>query len=281
MPTYDSGMTEAFLYSLVATFFISLIAIIGIFILPKNWSTKRELRFISFAAGVLLAAALLELLPEAVATVNSSNVFVATLGGLVGFFYLERFIRGTHRHQHSHSPEKRKEAGRSSTRYLVLIGDGIHNFVDGVAIAASFIVSPALGLATTLAVAAHEIPQEIADYSVLVRGGFSRRKALVYNFLSGLMAVLGASLVFILGDTIEQYTGWILATTAGLFLYIAAADLIPELQHGSDEEHSGLGISFMLGLLLLATITMFVPHKEPEEGHGPSESIESHEVETH
>ncbi len=270
LPLYHLGM-DAF-YAIAATLAVSLLALSGLVLLPGHWSEKREMRVVSFAAGVLLATALLQLMPEALEEAGlGSGVFIAVLGGFLGFFYLERFVHGVHEHGpgHEHLPEPPAETDRAlASRYLILIGDGLHNFVDGVAIAASFLVSPAVGVATTVAVAAHELPQEVADYGILVRSGYSRRKALVMNFLSGLTAVAGATLTILFGTFIDGYTGYILAVTAGMFLYIAAADLIPAVQRHRPASHTGLvGVPLLLGLALIATTTAVIP-----DGHADKDS---------
>lgn len=227
--------------AVLANLLVSLISLVGVvFLFARRWSPRRELALLSFAAGILLSTALLELLPEAVeGAPGESNVLWATLLAMVGFFFLERSVHGFHGHAETAGPDAESHRGAdpasAASRVLVLIGDGLHNFIDGVVIATSFIVSPALGVATATAVAAHEIPQEIADYGILTRGGYSRRRALVLNFLSGLAAVVGALVVFALGRAVERNIAWFVAAAAGMFLYIAAADLLPELhRHGRD-----------------------------------------------
>jgi zinc and cadmium transporter len=253
------------LYALLAALAISLIALVGILFLPKNWTHRREVVFVGFAAGVLLATSALQLLPEAIEEGGGEiGLFYALLGGIVAFFYLERLLHGFH--GHSHESHRRDE----SARYLILTGDGLHNFIDGVAIGGAFLVDPALGIATTIAVAAHELPQEIADFAVLVRGGFSRKKALLLNLASGAMALLGVLLVFALQETVEPYIGYLLAVTAGMFIYIAAADLIPELHH-DHQENEQFGFPFLLGIVLVMLITVYAPSHAHEEGHESEE----------
>lgn len=239
-------------YALIATIFISLIALVGLMFAPNNWTHKREIKLLGFAAGVLLATATLELLPEAVEHSQGMWAYYAVLFGIVGFFFLERSFRAFHTHGKNH---QLKAAGN-----LVIIGDGIHNFIDGVAIALAFMVNPMVGIATTVAIAAHELPQEIADYIVLIRSGYSRKRALLLNFASGLMAVLGVAVVFLLGNIIEPVEGPLLGITVGFFLYIASADIIPELNH-EHEKHEKFIVAFMLGIILIAALTLAIPHQ--------------------
>lgn len=236
--------------SLLATFAVSLASLVGlVFLFKKFWNARNEIRVVGFAAGVLLAAAFLDLLPEALAeSDNNPDIFLAALVAMVGFFLAERVIHGTpgHRTDESHIGH------HASSRYFILFGDGVHNFIDGVAIAASFIVSPELGLATTLAVIAHEIPHEVGDYGILVRGGYSPRRALFYNFLSALTAVLGALATFAFGGFVEDHLALFIAATAGMFIYIAAANLIPEIHHQRAKGKFLYATPFVVGVVLIA-----------------------------
>jgi zinc and cadmium transporter len=243
-------LTAPFAQSLLATFLVSVLALVGIvFLFARTWSERIELVLISFAAGVLLSAAFLDLIPEAQALApEGANVFTAALGAMVAFFFLERFLHGFHGHVDGHA---------LSSRYLILIGDGAHNFIDGVAIAASFMAGPEVGVATTLAVAAHEIPQELADYGILIRGRFTPRRALALNFASGLTAMLGAVVFFAFEGVVEGQVAWFMAATAGMFIYIAASDLIPELHH-SRVKGWLYGLPFLGGVATIAVLTRFV-----------------------
>jgi len=208
---------------LISTFIVSLISLIGILFLSlkEKLFSKILLLLVSFASGTLLGGAFLHLIPESLATFNE-NVFVAILLGIVVFFLLEKFLW---RHCHE------RECPVHPFAYLNLFGDGIHNFIDGLIIAASFITSIPLGVTTTLAVVSHEIPQEIGDFGILVHGGFSKTKALSYNFLSALIAVAAAVFTYFFFSYLPYIPnmGYLLAFAAGSFIYIAASDLIPEL----------------------------------------------------
>jgi len=209
---------------LLATLFVSALSLSGILLLSLQKRMQEALVFIilGFATGSLLAAAFFDLLPEAIEGLPSENVFATTLGGIMVFFILERLVHWHHEH-HDHKEHEKPVA------YLVLIGDGIHNFFDGVAIAAAFLTSMPLGIATTFAIMMHEIPQEISDYTLLIYAGFSTKKALLANLLSGLAAVVGAIFFFYMSGYVENLQFYGLAFAAGGFIYIAASDLIPEL----------------------------------------------------
>jgi zinc and cadmium transporter len=238
--------------SLLATFLVSAISLVGVVFLLTEWTERRAMLFISFAAGVLLSTAFLDMFPEAVERRHDNgNFFVASLAAMGGFFLLERFLSGFHSHDDSHSHA-------SPSGYFVLLGSTVHNFIDGVVIAASFLVSPALGFTTTLAVAAHEIPHEAADFGVLINARFSRSQALLLNFLSGLAAMLGALWCFWFEGLVEQRLSWFLAATAGMFIYIAASDLLPEL-HSRTRSEWIYALPFFIGVALIAAITALIP----------------------
>ena len=207
-------------YILIFTFIGSIASLAGSFFLliRRNITESFSSYLISFAAGVLLAVAFLDLLPEAQDAAGELNFFIPTLAGFIIFFFAERYVRLFH-HHHQH--------GEKTPTALVLIGDGVHNFVDGVAITASFLTSIPLGITTSLAVAAHEIPQEIADMGILLANKLSKTKALTYNFLAHLTSILGGILGYFF--ITEQQSIYLLPVAAGGFLYIAIADLIPEI----------------------------------------------------
>lgn len=200
--------------------------------------------FVSFAAGVLLATAFLDIFPEAHQAGPQTDIFLPALLGVVTFFFMEKFIVWFHHHDGTHNLHP--------STLLILLGDGIHNFFDGLAIATTFLTNPALGITTTIAIAAHEIPQEIADLSLLIRGGMSKSKALFYNFLSALTAVLGALLGVYFLQFFETITPLALGFTAGVFIYIACSDLIPDLHHNfKKDKRWEQSVPFVLGILLI------------------------------
>jgi zinc and cadmium transporter len=244
--------------AIVATLLVSAISLVGVVFFFTNWSERRAMLVVSFAAGVLLATTFLELLPEAMARrTGDGNIFIATLVAMAAFFMLERFLHGFHEH---HEHERHEHEQRAATSgYLILIGDSLHNFIDGVVIAATFLVNPALGVATTVAVAAHEIPQEIADFGILLNSNFSRSTALVLNFASGLFAVLGALWCYWFEGMVTGHLAWFMAATAGMFIYIAASDLMPELHHTRGRQAWLYAVPFFLGVLLIAVLGFVSP----------------------
>jgi zinc and cadmium transporter len=235
---------------LLSTLLVSLISLVGIFFITmkEQMFKKLVLLLVSFASGTLLGAAFLHLIPESLSA-HSENAFVAILVGILAFFLLEKFLW---RHCHE------RECPIHTFAYLNLLGDGVHNFVDGVIISASFLAPPTpnipLGVATTLAVIAHEIPQEIGDFGILVYGGFSTVKALFYNFLTAIIAILGAIIMYFFASFFPSLD-YLLAFAAGGFIYIATTDLIPELHKETKPTKSAaqfflllLGITLMWAL---------------------------------
>ena len=235
-------------YIIIFTLLGSVVSLIGgilLFIREKAVYKVAHL-LASFAAGALLATAFIDLLPEAFEAAEHSgsdvNIFTWVLLGFLFFFLIERFIYWFHHH---HSPEEHQKD--QAVVPLIIFGDSIHNFIDGVAIAASFLVSVPLGIVTTFAVAAHEIPQEIGDFGVLLHKGLKKTKVLLINLLSSLAALVGAILTYNLGEVVEGYLPVFLAITAGFFIYIAASDLIPEIHSGE-----------RTGAAYLETLTLFL-----------------------
>lgn len=192
-------------------------------------------RMVSLSVGVMLATSFLHALPKAFeSSADTHTLFACLMGGLLGFFLLEKMaiLRHSHHHEHdghhhAHGHDKH-EAGRAG--WMILVGDGMHNFTDGILIAAAFLADPQLGLVTGLAIIAHEIPQEIGDFIVLLNAGFSRRRAYLYNLISSLMAVAGGVLgYFMLGHS-TQMIPYVLVLASSGFIYIAVSDLMPQMQ---------------------------------------------------
>jgi zinc and cadmium transporter len=231
--------------TLVSVTTVSLISLTGIvFIGLKENLLKRILMiFVGFSSGTLLGSAFLDLLPEAINSEFGEVAFYYVIIGIVSFFALEKFLYWRHCHE--------EECPVHMFVYLNLVGDGIHNFIDGMIIAATYILSFAsgsyhLGFATTLAVIFHEIPQEIGDFGVLIYGGLTKKKALAYNFISAITAILGAITTYFL-TYIQSIAILLVAFAAGGFIYIAATDLMPELHKRT---RAGASITQFLTIVL-------------------------------
>lgn len=246
---------QIWLYTLVSVLVVSAVSLVGILTLPldKKNLDKMLIFLVSFAAGSLLGDAFIHLIPE---SFDSSSVKASAyiLSGVIFFFVLEKLMHWRHCHE-AGCPEHSKVLP-----YVILAGDGLHNFIDGVIIGASFLVDVPTGIATTLAVVLHEIPQEIGDFGALIYGGFSRAKALLYNFLSALTAFVGAALVLVLSAYGSGVDLILVPFAAGGFIYIALADIIPELHRHKRGElwHSTLQLAFFIaGMAVMYGLLLF------------------------
>ena len=223
-------------YIIVFTLLGSVVSLIGgVILLLKGKLASSVSHFLAaFAAGVMLGAAFVDLLPEALEHAEELgtgiDIFLWTLGGILVFFLLERVIHNYHHHDTIHSEKEHREE-RKATIPLIIFGDSFHNFIDGVVIAATFMVDINLGVLTTFAVAAHEIPQEIGDFGLLLHRGLSKMKVIWVNFFSSLTALIGALITYMVGESIEGILPILLALASGFFIYIALSSLIPEI-HG-------------------------------------------------
>ena len=248
-------MNLILVYILLSVVAVSLISLVGLFFLGSRMKGSNFLIFlVSFSAGALLGDSFIHLIPEIDNTIGFGlRGSLYMMSGIALFFVLEKFIQWRHCHEqflngkHIHS-----------FAYMNLIGDGVHNFIDGVIIAAGYLASFPIGLATTMAVLLHEIPQEIGDFGVLVHGGFSKSKAIFLNFVTALTAILGALVAFFLSGLISHIEYILLPIAAGSFIYIAASDLIPEMHKETKISRSllqllafVLGFGIMFGLLLV------------------------------
>ncbi|MAF34391.1 ZIP family metal transporter [Candidatus Woesearchaeota archaeon] len=251
-------------YILVSVLIVSLISLLGVFTLSLK---KKKLHqtlslLVAFAAGSMLGAAFFDLFPESVEHVGAEQTFTWALVGMVAFFVIEKFFywyhchggrcahHGLHGHKHI-----------APYAYLNLIGDGIHNFIDGAVIAVAYLNSIPLGVVASIAVVFHEIPQEIGDFAIMVQGGMDRVRALGLNFLTALAAFLGALLTFYFAGTVEGLTGYLLPFAAGNFLYIATADLIPELHKEETSQKNAQQLAlFIGGILLILVVKSFFGH---------------------
>jgi zinc and cadmium transporter len=248
-------MPSLLFWILGSTLLVCVISLIGIvtLVIRDRLFQRILLILVGFSAGALIGGAFLHLLPEALEHSVSVNVFSYLIVGFAVFFLLERFLYWRHCHK-----------GKCDVHiftYLNLIGDGIHNFIDGLTIAASFIINIQIGVVTTLAVVSHEIPQELGDFGVLVYGGFSKFKALFYNLLSALTAIFGAITGYFLFPFVENFGAFILPFAAGGFIYIASSDLIPELhREASLGRASSSFVFFLAGILLMAIVKLVFQH---------------------
>ena len=246
-------MTLTWIYTLGSVSIVSFISLISIFTLGIKQERLQSilLYLVSFSAGALLGDVFIHILPEIMQGEAALQNGIYVLAGIMLFFVLERLLLWHHSHS-SHEEEIH------SVVYLTIVGDALHNFLDGVAIAAAFLISIPVGIATATAVIFHEIPQEIGQFAILVHGGWSRKKALLYNFFSALTAIAGALLVLVFAQDFQEAPAMLLGLSAASFIYIAMSDLIPELQK---ERHLGrfvlqlvwmtAGIGVMASLLLL------------------------------
>ena len=259
--------------ALLAVLVVSLISLIGVFSLAYSRlaSHRATILLVSLASGALLGDAFVHLIPEAFEELEAILVSSLVIAGVFVFFLLEKILHWHHHHgphvNHTHTPECEgsdcptpiKPIGR-----VVLVSDALHNLIDGMIIAASFFASPELGLITTLAVILHEIPQEVGDFGILLHAGYSKGRALFINFLSALVSVIGAIIVFVVEARSEQFIAYMLPITAGGFIYLALADIVPEL-HKSNKAKSSvtqiammlIGIGLMYALIPLEQIEFF------------------------
>jgi len=250
---------------LFATIIVSIFSLTGILALSMRDETLHKILFflIAFSAGTILGAALFDLLPEAVEHIEGPSAFVYIAVGFVAFYFLERFIYWYHGHgHHTDFEEHRAEQYTKGFAYLNVLGDGIHNFLDGMIIAVSFNAGFSVGLATTIAVIFHELPQEIGDYGILIYAGFNKTKALLLNFSAALAVVVGGIFgIFFLG-IVESLSGTLIAFSAGAFLYLSASELIPELKEEEDFWKSlAQFLIFLLGLAVIWYLGVFFHHE--------------------
>lgn len=247
-------MITTYLYSFIGVMIVSLVSFVGIFTLSlqEELLKKYIFIFISLAVGALLGDAFIHLIPEAFeSSINPTITSILIIVGILFFFILEKVL-----HWHHHGEDK-EEPSIHPVGQLVLLSDGVHNFMDGVIIGASFIVSIPVGIATTIAVILHEIPQEVGDFAVLLHSGYTKSRALWLNFLSALSAFVGLLISLTLGGAGENFILFILPMAAGGFIYIAVADLIPELHKTKEAKHSMLQIVAVLaGVMAMIALTL-------------------------
>lgn len=242
---------------IAATVVVSLVSLVGIALIFIGRKQMDSILFflISLATGTLLGAAFFDLLPESIELSDAAVALEMAFAGVIVAFVIEKIV-----HWHHHHAAREKEHHRP-LGMLTLIGDAVHNFFDGVAIAAAFLINVPLGITTTLAIALHEIPQEIGDFALLLHSGYSKMKALAFNLLSALAAVAGGVLFYFFSGTVEHLEAYALAFTGGMFIYIASADILPELHKEKRAKSSALQLACMLvGAALIWIIARYLEH---------------------
>ncbi|MFX0003540.1 MAG: ZIP family metal transporter [Candidatus Hodarchaeota archaeon] len=267
---------------------ISFLSLIGVFMISLRENTLDKLLFIlvAFATGTILATALFDLIPESLhhleelndagAGIVESVLFVIIITGFVIFFILERFIYWFHGHAHEKENQLvcydtltegidkvLERSGKIKNFALLnLIGDGLHNFLDGIIIMVAFLSGLGNGVIVTLAVLFHELPQEIGDFGILLYGGFSKKRALLFNFASALIALLGGLFAYLLSSLIGLFNFFFLAFSGGGFLYIASTELMPELIKEKNLKKSIIqALVFLCGIILIITLVIILPHE--------------------
>lgn len=245
-------MAMIYIQTFISVILVSLISLVGIFALSlkENVLRKYIFIFISIAVGALLGDAFIHLIPEAFENARgTATTSVLVIVGIILFFTMEKLL-----HWHHHGQDK-ENTNIHPMGKLILFSDSMHNFLDGIIIGASFTVSATVGVATTLAVILHEIPQEIGDFAVLLHSGYQKRRALWLNFLSALASIIGAVVFFAFGDFAETLSLNFIPIAAGGFIYIAMSDLIPELHKSKEAKISSLQlVSISIGVLAMIAL---------------------------
>jgi zinc and cadmium transporter len=252
-----SLLTSIILFTLLGGVLSVLLASLFL-VVPSQWRTRSMPHMVSFATGALLGTAFLALLPHALigAAGDPHEIFIAVLVGLLLFFFMEKLV--IWRHCHSSHCDTHAHYDGGHTGSMVLIGDGLHNFVDGVLIAAAFLTDEHLGMLTAVAVATHEIPQEIGDFAVLLHSGFSRAKALLFNVLASLTTVVGGVLAYYALAEVVTIIPYVLAVAASSFIYIAVADLIP----GLHKETRMSATAIQSFLIVAGVVVIYIAHSQ-------------------
>jgi zinc and cadmium transporter len=250
-------MIEVLAWSLLATFIVSLMSLVGIVTigLKAKVLDKILLLLVGFSAGALMGGAFFHLIPESIEGAGTEFTMFMVIAGFALFFLIERVLHWHHCHEHG------GKCDVHTFTYMNLIGDGIHNFIDGLIIAAGFSASFEIGIATTIAVISHEIPQEIGDFGVLVYGGFSKLKALLFNFLSAITAILGAIVGVVMVSITDSFISILIPFAAGGFIYIFASDLIPELHKEPKLSKSMMSfLFFTFGIIFMYLVKILLEH---------------------
>lgn len=238
-------MVAVLIYILVSVFIVSIISLIGIFTLTfsKKFFDKILLILVAFAAGSMLGLSFFDLIPESIKELEVNTAMIFVLIGIILFFIIERFIHWHHFHE---------KCDVHPVSYLILVGDGVHNFGDGVILAAAYLVDIKVGIMTTLVILFHEIPQELGDFAILVNSGFSKLKALSYNLLSAFAAIIGSLLTYFAFNLVNGIIPFLIAVGAGGFIYISTVDLLPGLHREMNNRKLLLQFaSMIIGILFI------------------------------
>ena len=254
---------SATIYTLASVIIVSLLSLVGLTAISIGSDKLKKILIylVSFSTGALLGDAFIHLLPEAVEQSGGMTltISISILAGILLAFIIEKFIHWHHCH-HTHSPECLKEHHTNQIQSFAkmnLIGDSVHNFIDGLIIGGSYLVSFPVGLATTLAVILHEIPQEIGDFGILLHGGYTKKRALFLNFITALAAVAGAIIALLASKYIPNLTSFLIPFAAGGFIYIAGSDLMPEMHKETDFKKSFVQLAaFVLGIVIMMALLL-------------------------
>lgn len=264
---------------LMWSLFGSVLSLVGGVILAK--STKKREVFVHYAlpfgAGAMIASAFLVVIPEALhGGLEPVNMALWILGGFLGFFLLERLLGWFHHHHHHDAVGARDK----THTYLVVIGDTLHNAIDGVALGAAFLANPAAGVSMALAVASHEVPQEVGDFGILLAKGMKTNKVILVNLASAFVTVLAATVVYLLGDAAGFDVAPLLAMAAGMFIYVAAADIIPDIHERPHAEGRLQSLLLLLGVVIIGGLALAMPHEHAHTDHD-EHTDESSQIEQH
>ena len=242
-------MAGEFLWILGAAVLDALLGFVGVFSL---WLSKKDLKkavnvLMAFAAGSILGGAFFHLLPESVEAVEPITVFIIAFIGFALFILLETYLHWHHC----------KECKIHPFSYVMLVGDGVHNFIGGFILTASFLVSIPLGIATLVAIIAHELPQQLGIFGVLVKGGIERNRAIIYSFIAQSTIILGAVIAYFLSGMVEGLTAFLVPFAAGNFIYIASSDLIPEMHKAEGWDKIRSLAVFFIGIILMWLLRIY------------------------
>ncbi len=268
-------MGTPFINALLSAVVVSLIAFSGILFLAIKMEALQKIVFVlvSFAVGALFGSAFFVLVPESYEIIhNPLHTGLMVVAGIMALFILEKFIHW--RHDHDVEGIKKED----SLGYISLVTDGLHNFIDGVLIAAAWATSPEIGLATTLSVIIHEVPQEISDFGILIYAGFTKKKALFFNFLAAVSTIIGVIFTFWLGRSFENITNYFLPFAAGGFIYLAGSDLIPHL---NQEKSMGKNITQFFVIIIGLLMMLFISQSHSHTHSNDTSHIHEHTIHDH